>query len=537
MRSKKRNSAALALCLSILLSLAQFSCSNSSTAPDGSGSNTQPSRGESAIAYTGDTKPIEDAEFQSFQQMLGEISSGVGKVGDTKGAASARRFVVFEEKHTSVASQFEIALMLLRLHRHGLRDIVLEGLTDNQKFPDTQWFRSIGTSEDDEVRNEVLVGMLRDGEISAIELIAMAFPDVVVHPGDDAAAYAVELTKRSGSSSTIYLYKIGLKSVRPEHYGRLNELNRQNKVREMVEFVISLDPWAKARYERMKSSTGGDCIEQVLTEYREIEQQAQTVGAELSSEERGAMSEARAFFEAADKRSHTTVKLALGAEPKSPLVALNIGAAHTCGVKRLFGTGPTYAILTPLSHTEAKSAGDLSYESFERKGKLLSVTWTGKGFGSFLDGRRKPGPIVGQDWFKPISQGRVAIVLLLRAYRDKGGPDPDLKRRLDSFGNFRLDWPSVNFKDGELSFKASVIIGQKEKNIWGVAGTPKSAEVPPRRGRKLEEMLLNGLETVKSEPGERKEPPAKPVVEVITPDVVAAFDTEPEALKGFRIRV
>jgi hypothetical protein len=194
---------------------------------------------------------------------------------------------------------------------------------------------------------------------------------------------------------------------------------------------------------------------------------------------------------------------------------------------------PTYAVLTPLSHT--KSAGDLNYESFERKGDLRSVTATGKGFGSLIDGRKKPPPVVGENWFKSFSQGRVATVLLLRAHRAKGGPTADLKRQIDSFGNFRVDWSSVVFKEGELSFKAAALIGDQTRNIWVRADTPKSPAITKRSGQTLEEKLLNSLVSVRSETSERTQPAQTPVVEVITPDVVAAFATEPQALMAFRI--
>ena len=93
----------------------------------------------------------------------------------------------------------------------------------------------------------------------------------------------------------------------------------------------------------------------------------------------------------------------------------------------------------------------------------------------------------------------------------------------------------VDFKDGELSFKASALIGEQEKNIWVRAGTPKSIEFGWKRGRTLEEMLLNGLTSVRSESGERTEPQKSPVAEVITPDVMAAFAADSEALRDLRI--
>jgi hypothetical protein len=543
MRSNKKNLLTYACALAVALGVAQVSCSQSETPTNGA-SNSQSASGQpDASGASLDSQPdgaqsISADEMQKFKNMLADVSNGVGQPGKTNAGAGSRRLLVFEEKHTSVASQFEIALMLLRLHeRHGLRHVALEGLTEDKKFPDTQWFRSLGTSKDDDVMKEVLVGMLRDGEISAVELIAIAFPDLTVHAADDTVAYAVELTKHAGIASSVYLYKIGMKSVRPEHYARINQLNQQHKISELLDFVIAQDAWAKERHERMKKAGGGQSIEHILQDLREIEERARTVNAELTAEERNAMLEAKDFFEAADKRTHTLVRVTLGvASSSAPLVAVNIGAAHTEGAERLLDRGKvTYGVLTPLSHAGKKTAGELSYDSFERKDKLQSVTWTGKGLGSLLDGRRKPPPVVGQDWYKALSQLRVATVLLVRAMGSAGFPDPNLKRRIDSFDHLRVNWQSLAVTDDVLTFDASAN-GQKGwTSISTKAGKPLSVTTP--RGRTWEELLLRDLELIRKEPGERTEPKSSPVIEAVTPDVIAAYAKDAAQLKDTRMRI
>src|SRR5260370_37814511 len=104
--------------------------------------------------------------------MLADVSMGVGQVRNSKEGSGERQICVLEERHTSVAGQIEIALMLLRLHdRYGLRDLALEGLTKDKQFPSTKWFRDMGGPDDSELRNQIAVGLLRQGEISAVELI------------------------------------------------------------------------------------------------------------------------------------------------------------------------------------------------------------------------------------------------------------------------------------------------------------------------------------------------------------------------------
>jgi hypothetical protein len=158
---------------------------------------------------------------RSVSDMLADVSQDVGRVSSQEGSGKPR-ICVLEEKHTSIVGQFEIALMLLRLHeRYGLRDIALEGLTKDKRFPSVKWFTEMGGPEDVDLKNEIVVGLLRDGEISAVELIAMLFPDVVVHPADATDAYLVELSDKAAAASGAFLVKIGLKSVRPEHYAQL----------------------------------------------------------------------------------------------------------------------------------------------------------------------------------------------------------------------------------------------------------------------------------------------------------------------------
>ena len=512
----------LSLTLVIALILSTLSCAESTP-----GSNTLVA--SSAIPASGsDSTP-------SSVDMLADVSQDVGQV--TRMSSGKPRICVLEEKHTSIVGQFEIALMLLRLHdRYGLRDIALEGLTKDKAFPSSKWFAHMGGPEDAELKNEILVGMLHAGEISAVELVAMAFPDVIVHAADDPVAYRVEMTKKATTAAGVFLSKIALMSVRPEHYAHINNLMQQKKSQELRDYLLSLDPWAKDKYEQLTKDSVRS-IEEVNHLLLEIEKRGTSVGAQLSVDDRTAMSEAKAFFDAAEKRTRAMVETAVGGT--APLVALNVGAAHTEGVERMLRDAKTtYAILKPLALADNLKAGDLSVPAFERKNKQLSVAFSGKGLGSLLDGRRKPPPDIGETWLQSEARLRWVTAKLARAAIEADFPSAALKQKIDALSDVKVNWGTVKKRpNGDVFFTASVLTQKGRVNVSTVCGMPNGMKsFVNRRGTKtLEQLLKEGRDGVKKEPGERKEPEKTPVIEFVTPDVSAAFSLESKALENVGI--
>lgn len=468
--------------------------------------------------------------------MLAEISQGAGQISEIKGETGERGVCIFEEQHNSVAGQLEIALMLLRLHEHhGLRHLAIEGFLKGQEFPSRQWFREMGDAEDEGLRNEIAVGLLRDGEISAVELIALVFPDVVVHAADDPAAYGVELTKRARMAGTLYLYQIGLKSARPEHYPSLQHLDQQKNFSELVEYVTTLDPWVKEHHEQMTRGAPINSTRQTLQQLEEIEERAKAVGAEIGPAEQSAMAEAKAFFKAAEQRSLTMAQTALSLDQKLPLVVINVGAAHTESIKRVLQEAQaTYTVISPLTLIQNQTAGDLSEEAFDRKGKQLSVSLTGKGLGSLLDGRKKPATIIGMDWLKGLAQCRFATALIVMKAQDAGFPSTELKRKLDALNQLRIKWESLKIVGGDVLFATSVRGQSGWTALQARAGLTKNLPAT-FKNRTLEELLIESLIAVRKSAGERKEPAKGTTREIVTLDIMAVYDKAPQALAHARL--
>src|SRR5206468_3666067 len=89
--------------------------------------------------------------------------------------------------------------------------------------------------------------LLEDGEISNAEFLALAFPDVTLHPIEDAADYDVEMGGNAGAAPKIYLFRIALKIVSPnataDQVAQMQRLNEAKKIRELMDYVIGLDDW------------------------------------------------------------------------------------------------------------------------------------------------------------------------------------------------------------------------------------------------------------------------------------------------------
>ena len=446
-----------------------------------------------------------------FTTLLTNVSSGVGKVS-SHGGSGTPKILVFEELHTSIAGQFEIAVMLLRLrNQHGLREIALEGLTKDKSYPSVQWFRQMGGPENGELRNQIAVGLMRAGEISAVDLMAMVFPDTVVHAADDPVAYPAKLTEKANRAIGSYLYKIALKSP---------------------------DNWVKQMSEELNKETRRS-IEELQTLIQQIEQRAAAVGANLSEEDRRGMAETKAFFDAARTRTKTMVDTSVEIGRSASLVAMNVGAAHTSEIVQMFqNSKATYGVLSPLALANGLKAGDLTVEAFERKGDLMSVAFNGKGLGGLLDGRRKYPPAVDQKWLQAEAQLRYATAVIVRSGGGGGKfPDSIPKDEINSLPDVKVHADSIRKEpNGDISFLASVL-GQKGwVDIYVRGGMPNGiAALEKHKGQALEKLLLENLDEIRKEPGERKEPTREPVTEMVTPDVAAAYAKTPAALKQMKI--
>jgi len=318
----------------------------------------------------------------------------VGKIGSTINGDPSRQVIVIEERHTSRVGQVEIAIMLDRLYRyHGLRDLALEGAVVERGTPDAGWFHRL---PDAAARTERALYLLKQGEISAAEFMAMVHPDFHLHPIEVEAEYSVELSPAAAQALSTYVQVLSKAPMTPEQQQRFKQLFQPLPTDGSTPPVEIWPP----------------IIDGVVA-------LAQELGVDVG-DAAGAIQEARAFYIAAADRSRTMIDNTIPILQDAPkgLIVIDIGAAHTKQVVDLLRQqSVSVAVLSPLSLPQAQQHGDLYAAAYERKQSSQSVEPAGT-LGALLNGRRKPPPLLDEDWFQGKEATMYATIQIGRASQE-----------------------------------------------------------------------------------------------------------------------
>ena len=375
------------------------------------------------------------------------VTEGVGKVIASGQGSKDRTIFVIEERHDSIVGQLEIAVMLWRLQKnHGLRQVSLEGALSEKGDLPAKWFHDL--SGDARAGRETALSLLREGEISAAEFIALVQPAVRVKGNEVESEYNVEPSKSNGA--LVYLVGIAEKSLTQGDIRRVNALIEAKKIEEALDIILNADPWAKGRYERLYGDNVASAEESVGI-LREIEAKATEKGVKFSPQQESELRADVNFYRTASKRSCTMVRntLAMDAAGGAP-VALIIGAAHTPKVVELLTAAQvSYAVISPLALSTPKEGARLTAKMYQRKMNLKSVDGEGM-LGSLLSGRKKLPSVLGKKWFQSKSGIFFATDRIVAAAAG-GGPVPsdELRKELENLGTIKIDLPSIKVsKDG-----------------------------------------------------------------------------------------
>jgi hypothetical protein len=493
-------------------------------------------------------------ESGSTADMAAGVSNGAGKVSAAADGSSGRTVVVFEESHGSRLGQLEIALMMVRLHdKHGLRQVSLEGAMFDKGALPAKWFHDVTSSpQARRAGRETAVRLLKEGEVSAAEFIALTLPDVQVRGNERADEYDVKLSDQASGASTGYLIAIAEKSLSQSQIEEANRLMRAGKEKEAVEGVLKGDEWVQARYQKLTSEEPVLSTEELTALLEEIEAKANSVGAEIGPEERAGFREEINFFKMGTQRSKTMVANTLGmfGQGERSTVALDIGAAHASGVVGLLKEGKaSYALIAPNSLAAASHAAELTRYAYGRKNLLKSVDAPGL-LGAYLDGRHKPPPGLGEQRRRSKAEAYLASRLLADAA--SGGEKPPFKSlegEFNSFQSIKIDpsafrllevngEPRVMFKfaarydDNDPSRTIELRGGTwNEKDVQGTPPGPDEVS--------LEQLVQEAIDEVKREEPAQKEPtadsgeveqPAKSTLLPISRKTRAVFSTQQAAV-------
>jgi hypothetical protein len=323
-------------------------------------------------------------QYVGSDALANAISADVGRVSASVVGDSEKRIIVFEERHDSRAGQIEIAIMFNRLHDKGLKVIALEGaLVTDDLYP--SWFHRLPNVR---AKQEVAVQLLKEGEISAAEFIALLYPDVKIYGVENPKEYSVIASENASFSQYSYLVAIAEKNMSQDQIRKANQLYEQENYTEFFEFVTNASTCTKRWYKYLNDENKSFTIEEEISVLKDIKKGATLVNAEINQRTKADFEDWIESFRTASTRSDTIIAntLILLKDANAP-IALNIGAGHTSKVSKLLNDNrATYAIIAPNSLTDTNDISKLNSSAYNRKFENLSIHENGM-LGSFLDGR------------------------------------------------------------------------------------------------------------------------------------------------------
>lgn len=473
----------------------------------------------------------------SVSAIAQEIAAGVGTVKQVSDGSPDKTVIVFEENHFSPAGQIEIAVMMNRLYKnYGMRQMALEGYFKESGKLDASWFQKsppFSAEEPIREREDVIVQLLQDGEISSSEMMALTYNDIAVTGVEIPAEYDVELSDEADSAPILYLYFIAYSGMTDDEMKKADELVNTGKSLEAVEFVVNKDEWTSKEYALITNNTKIISAEHYLKILDEIEAKANDplflmqTKVDLSVYKPG-MDELRKFWETASQRSRTMVDNTLEISKMSPNapVAMVIGARHTELVAKLFTEkGISFAIIRGNTLENGVENGYLSYVAYDRKNKKISVDPPGS-LGALLDGRKKPQPVVNEAWFQ--SKAQIFLLTDILAGAGASGSTPtfdDVLSNLPELTGVVLDKSSIFIEDGDVIFSVKALDNNgNDVTVWVRTRADKEAAE-----KLLEDRLREALELVQSAPkpsNDEEKTPSKPELIVISSQTIAVFSTD-----------
>jgi hypothetical protein len=491
------------------------------------------------ISPTSTPAPATAPASKTIEEIAEDVAVEVGQVTQVIEGAPDRLVIVFEETHDSLAGQVEIAIMLNRLYEdYDLRHIGLEGAFAADGVLDEDWFQAETPFKARDLirdREDVIVQMLEDGEISSSEMMALIYEDVEVVGIEDADEYNVKFPEDASGAPTIYLYLIAIPGLTEDEVLEANELLEAEEILEAVEFIISTDPFTDETYKWMNDDSVIRSAEEWVEMMDEIQAKAAEVGVEIEADVEADLEAYREFFATASQRSDTMVDYVLDlaeTQPEKP-IAMITGAAHTERVIDLLeDAGVSAVVLRANSLAEGLEKGDLSFEAYDRKLQALSVDAPGS-LGALLDGRKKPPTVTQQLWFQVKAKIYLVVTRAARAIAEGHSID-ELEGMLPTYDN--VTFRPIEMDGDELIFEIETVDNNNDPiTIYGRAVVNKDATE-----QLLVDRLSDALEMVQSEEApdpavEESQEVSEPTVKSISSDTIATFSKDQSAIKASRL--
>lgn len=472
-------------------------------------------------------------QYVSNDALANAISADVGRVSASIVGDPEKRIIVFEESHDSRAGQIEIAIMLNRLHDKGLKVIALEGALVTEKDLYPEWFHRLPNMK---VKQEVAVQLLKEGEISATEFIALLYPDVKIYGVENTKEYSVVASENASLSLYSYLLAIAEKNMSQDQISKANQLYKQENYTEFYEFVTDASTCTKRWYGYFTNANRSFIIEEEISVLDDVKKGATLVNAEIDQNTKADFEEWIESFKIASNRSNTMVANTLiSVKDANAPIALNIGAGHTSYVSELLKDNRvTYAIIAPNSLADTNDISKLNSSAYNRKLERLSVDESGM-LGSFLDNRpksdnqRKPPPVIPKVFISSKSELYYITKLVARGAASGRTSPFGLENEFSMLKYVKVNPESIKVIDNDVTFSAEILDdNNNKKTIYTRAHLVEIEE----KEKTVEELLKEALNHVRDEKSlkEEKEDKSKGLSKP-SRDTLARHSPNPNSIK------
>ena len=421
------------------------------------------------------------ARAKSHASAARDAARGVAEVKEVRTHGSQGPVFVFDEFHHARVGQIQIAIALLRLRQHqNLRSIGLEAFYPPGRLLDVRWFHRLGGPAAQAARRDVALRLLAEGEISAVEFMALAFPDVNVYGIEKQSEY--EFFPKTRENPLVgYLREIVYARFTKTDHAQVRKLMTAGKRKEALRYVMRRDPWIKHSFDRVMS--GKLTVRETLRLGETIRQRARNLGVKINPRLAKDMNKMLRFYRVAHKRSVTMTESAivLIERAKGKPIAINVGSAHTAFIlKALHQRDVAYVHLRPRAFSRVfGKAGNLTLAQWGRK---LRGKWARNRrgtLGRLLNGVRKPRPILLTASGRSYASLYLSSMLLAEAAR-AGAIPTSLLDRLVVFPELKFDRGSLRRSSGDVVFRAKArTTAGAWREIWarvGYIGRPAESQ-------------------------------------------------------------
>jgi hypothetical protein len=407
---------------------------------------------------------------------------------------TGRTVVLLEESHDSLASQLELAAVLVRLHAAGLSDVVLEGYLKNAAGGAThnpvsrEWFGKAAGTLSPDIQRETAARLLREGEISAAEFFFLAYPDTRLLPAETPevrggdyseqhasaameaiAGVADAVLRNAAAKGAVDVQKFNGLATKAQ--GAKDDEAKSRAAKELMDYIATLDPWLKSAYglftdanliTRATLADRARVHEELIVQANKWGVKANEVSLRGSAQFLGA------------RHAANEIMVASTVATNARLVALNIGAAHTTAIAQsLAAKGFGVIVITPLSMLDP--SGRLDSEQFSKKHALRSVFSAGQILHAVerFKGRKKPEPTLNQPWLQAKGELYLFVSRLTRAVLAPPAPPGDGR-------------PPFGFDDGDFRGRLLFIDPREVQYL----PTPPAILFPVRSQDQPDQILL-----------------------------------------------